>query len=120
MAQFEEQARGYAPMLPAIAINAVNALECQRAEALEARIKATFGGLTLRERAMRVAAIALIARWQWRVKLLGDGLQPRTIVTRYKAEQRGSVIRIMDRAAANLDQMTRLEIQGAAASPLRP
>ncbi len=116
--QFEEQARGYAPMLPAIAINAVNDLERSRAEELESRVKSTFGRLTLKEKALRVAVIGLFARWQWRVRLFGDSLQPTTIVTRYEAGQRDSVIEILDRAATNLADNARAELRGAAASPV--
>ena len=116
--QFETQARGYAPMLPAIAINAVNDRERGRAEELEALVKTTFGRLTLKEKAARVAVIGLIARWQWRIKLFGDSLQPRTLVTRYQAGQRGSVIEILDRAATNLAETARAELRGAAASPV--
>jgi len=119
MEQFEVQARGYAPMLPAIAINAVNEAERERAEALESLVRRTFAGLTLKEKALRLAVIGLFARWQWRVKLFGDGLQPRTIVTRYRADQRSNVIRILDGAAASLDEMTRVELPGAASTPAR-
>ena len=119
MERFEVQAREYAPMLPAIAIHGVDERERRRARDLEARIRATFGPPTLKEKALRLAVIGLFARWKWRVKLFGDGIQPKTIVTRYRADRRGNVIRILDDASASLDEMTRVEWPGAASTPAR-
>jgi radical SAM superfamily enzyme YgiQ (UPF0313 family) len=83
LGQMRERARQYALILPTIAHNPVNGLERERVAALERRVRAAFGAPGLLERGLRLAARAAAARWRWRVRLVGDGIQPKTIVTRY-------------------------------------
>ena len=80
-----ERALQYSLILPVVARTAVNALERERVEALERRVRAAFGAPGLGQRALRLAARAAAARWRWRVRLAGDGIQPRTMTTRYPA-----------------------------------
>jgi hypothetical protein len=83
--QFRSQVREYAPMLPAIARFAVNDLERRRAVNLGRQIHAELGGPTALDRVKQAAVLAAAARWRLRIKLMGDTIQPRTIVTRYTA-----------------------------------
>jgi hypothetical protein len=73
----------YGLTLGAVAACAVNDLERERARSLEAELRRVLGPLTAKERVERAAAVALAMAWRLRVKLFGDGLQPKTIVTRY-------------------------------------
>jgi hypothetical protein len=85
LAQMRERARQYSLILPVVARTAVNALERERVEALERRVRAAFGGPGLGQQALRLAARAAAAWWRLRVRHFGDGIQPRTMVTRYPA-----------------------------------
>ena len=85
MRNCERQAREYGLMVPVMARHAVNELERERARALEARLKRAFGPRGMKEMAAIAVLHALTLRWKLRVRLLGDGIQPRTIVTRYPA-----------------------------------
>ena len=85
--QLRQRTLEYAPTLPGIARFAVNATERRRARELEHQIVATMGPWSAADRVRQVAVTALIARWRLRVKLLGDSIQPRTIVTRFSAGQ---------------------------------
>jgi radical SAM superfamily enzyme YgiQ (UPF0313 family) len=84
MEQFAAQAREYCLMLPAIALYAVNEKERRRAQALNDRASRVLPR-SLKEKAMVLAIIALVTRWKLRLRLAGDGIQPRTIVTHYPA-----------------------------------
>jgi hypothetical protein len=91
MASFAAQARGYCLMAPAIARFSVNPLESRRAQALDRRARAALGR-TPAEHAMAAAVVAIVARWKLRLAVVGDEIQPRSIVTRYTgrgAERRG-------------------------------
>jgi hypothetical protein len=90
--QARERAVQYGLTLPAIARFAVNGLERQRAGELDARMRRAFGPLTLRQRLERAGAVACAAAWRLRMALVGDGLQPRTIVTRYNGHSRLAVL----------------------------
>ncbi len=83
LAQMRERAREYSVILPELARRSVNSLERERVADLRARIAAEMGPPTAGERAVDVAIRVLAARWRWRVRLRGDMIQPRTIVTRY-------------------------------------
>ena len=83
LGQMRERAREYAVLLPEVARSAVNDLERERVADLRLRIAGALGPPTLRERALDAAIRALAARWRWRVRLLGDAIQPKAIVTRY-------------------------------------
>jgi hypothetical protein len=86
--QFEQQAREYAPVLPALRRHAVNALERRRCRDLERRVEATFGPPGAVERLKRLAMRGFAAWWNLRLSLLGDHVPQRTIVTRSPAGQR--------------------------------
>jgi radical SAM superfamily enzyme YgiQ (UPF0313 family) len=83
--QIESRVRRYVDLLPVIARHAVNDLERARARALDREISTIFGPTPVIGRLARLAAQALAERWNWRVRLLGDVIQPRTIRTRYPA-----------------------------------
>ncbi len=85
MRNCERQAREYGLMVPVMARHAVNELERERAHALDERLGRAFGRRTLKERTLIGLLHALALRWKLRVRLLGDRIQPRTIVTRYVA-----------------------------------
>jgi len=82
----------YAPILAAVERNAVNDLERQRARDLARRIEEAYGSHPL-VRAGRAASVALAAAWKLRTRLFGDGIQPRTFVTRYTAASRARLQR---------------------------
>jgi len=75
----------YSPILAAIERFAVNKLERQRAKDLERKIEIAFGSRTLVTQLGRTAAILLAAAWKIRLRIFGDGIQPKTIVTRSPA-----------------------------------
>jgi radical SAM superfamily enzyme YgiQ (UPF0313 family) len=83
LGQAREKARQYALMLPEVARHPVNSLERERALELQRRVVEALGAPGLRGKAQRIAVRALAAWWRGRVRLVGDGIQPRTIVTRY-------------------------------------
>jgi hypothetical protein len=83
LAQSRERAAEYALILPEVARRAVNGLERERVADLTRRMRAALGPPGLRERALQLAVGIFAARWRWRVRLFGDAIQPRTIVTRY-------------------------------------
>jgi len=85
MEQLAETAREYGLAVAVLADDPANGLERERVAALEAELRALFGPLGLVERLKRVAAHAVAALWRARIRLFGDGIQPRTIVTRYPA-----------------------------------
>ena len=84
LVQCREKARSWSLILPAVARNAVNPLERRRSNDLHERVVRLFGQ-RLWERAAGFATIALAGLWKLRLKILGDRLQPKTIVTRCSA-----------------------------------
>ena len=80
--QLRERARTYSQLLPVIARHAVNDAERQRALALDAERRRILGPVGAKERFIRLGAKLLAARWDMRVRLFGDSIQPATIVTR--------------------------------------
>ncbi len=84
LAQCMDKAKSWSLILPAVAHNAVNPLEKRRATDLYDRAHQLFGR-RLWERAAGLGTIALAGLWKLRIKIFGDRLQPRTIVTRYPA-----------------------------------
>ncbi len=84
MVQCRDKARSWSLILPAVTRNAVNPLERKRSNDLYERAGRLFGQ-RLWERAAGFATIALAGLWKLRLKIFGDRLQPRTIVTRYPA-----------------------------------
>jgi hypothetical protein len=83
LAQLRDRLRGWAVMLPVIARHAVNDLERRRARDLDRRVLVALGPRRAEDRLRRVAVRVLAERWKWRLKLRGDRIQPRTMVTRF-------------------------------------
>lgn len=83
MEQFRRRTLEYATILPLVARYAVNETERQRATALDRQISELFGRPAVQERLRRIAIQVLALRWKLRCRLLGDRIQPSTIVTRY-------------------------------------
>jgi hypothetical protein len=77
-------ARRWSAMLPGVARLAVNPLERSRALDLDRRVRRVLPP-TLTERLLRPAATTLAVGWKLRVMLLGDAIQPDTMVTHYPA-----------------------------------
>jgi hypothetical protein len=92
LAQFREKIGQYGLTLGAIAKFAVNDLERTRARALEVEIRRELGPLSLRGRVERTGATGLATAWNLRLKLFGDGLQPKTIVTKYTEKSRAALL----------------------------
>jgi hypothetical protein len=90
MRSLMKRVRVWGCMLPAVARHAVNDKERQAALDLDRRVREVLPPTTA-ERAKRVAVLALAARWKLRVKLMGDMIQPDTIVTRFRAGRAPSV-----------------------------
>ncbi|MBW2195333.1 MAG: hypothetical protein JRF37_07110, partial [Deltaproteobacteria bacterium] len=83
MEQFRRRTLEYATILPLVARYAVNKTEHQRATALDRQISELFGRPAVQERLRRIAIRALALRWKVRCRLLGDRIQPSTIVSRF-------------------------------------
>jgi hypothetical protein len=81
--QFEKQARIWRLILPAVRHHAVNELEFRRVDELSRRAQRLFG-LQTWERLAGLGTRTLSVLWKLRLDLLGDGLQPKTIITRYR------------------------------------
>jgi radical SAM superfamily enzyme YgiQ (UPF0313 family) len=86
----------YAPILAAIEKYAVNDRERKRARVLERNIETAFGSRTLVTQLGRTASVLLATAWKARLRFLGDGIQPRTIVTHYPAAARAQAARKAD------------------------
>ena len=84
MEQLEQKVRQYAPTLPGLARFAVNEQARDRAEQLLAQVTRALnlGGVV--ERIKQAGATAMMARWRLRLRIKGDGIQPRTQVTRFR------------------------------------
>ncbi|MCX6992929.1 MAG: radical SAM protein [Kiritimatiellaeota bacterium] len=80
--QLRKRAQMYSQLLPVIARHAVNDTERQRALSLDVERRRIFGPVSAKERFVRLGAKLLAARWDMRVRLFGDRIQPATIVTR--------------------------------------
>jgi len=81
--QYERQARTWRLILPAVERHAVNDTERRRARELARRARAHFG-LAGWERLAGAGTVALSSLWKLRLRLFGDTIQPKTIVTRYR------------------------------------
>ena len=114
----------YAPILAAIERFAVNGRERQRALDMERTIEAAFGPRTLITRLGRTAAVLLAAAWKFRLRVFGDGIQPRTIVTRYTAASEARASRKADiipiRPAAAESRQSGTAIAARISTNLRP
>jgi len=112
--QCRDKARSWSLILPAVAHNAVNPLEKERADNLYRRAGRLFGR-HLWERAAGRATIVLAGLWKMRTKIFGDRLQPRTIVTRSRAVRSG--VKSVDRNLGDrCESAVRHEILPAAAA----
>jgi len=117
MVQCREKARSWSMILPAVARNAVNALERKRSNELYERAFRHFGR-NLWERTAGFATIALAGLWKLRIKILGDHVQPKTIVTRYPA---AAVTRtLIDRGAVSAVGRTEVPQLPPAAAAISP
>lgn len=85
MQQLALRVRLYSHLLPIIARRAVNDKERERALELDIEQLKLLGPLTVRDRITRLVAKALAARWDLRLRLFGDRIQPSTIITHYHA-----------------------------------
>jgi hypothetical protein len=83
LAQHRARAAEYRLILPVLERHPVNALERERVSALDRRMTEALGRPRLRERLLRHVARFCAARWRWRVRWFGEGIQPGTIITRY-------------------------------------
>ncbi|MGV8040119.1 MAG: B12-binding domain-containing radical SAM protein [Thermoanaerobaculaceae bacterium] len=79
--------RDWSPVLAELEVNGVNELERTRARSLDRAVAAAIGGQGLRGQVLRAAVRACAAAWRARVRLVGDSIQPRTIVTRFPADR---------------------------------
>ena len=86
---FARRTRNWAPMLSELARHGGNPLERERAATLDRRIRAALGSPGVVGKAVRLFVRAAAARWRRRLRRHGDGLQPRTIVTRFRADAGG-------------------------------
>jgi len=87
--QFAKQARIWRLILPAVEHHAVNETERRRARELSQRARRLFG-LRAWERFAGFGTIVLSKLWKLRLELRGDGIQPKTIVTRYRAKSKAT------------------------------
>jgi hypothetical protein len=85
MERLAKRTRDWSPTLAVLSRHGVNAVERQRARALELRIAAALGPPGVTGTALRIAVRGFAAAWRLRMRMVGDVLQPATIVTRYKA-----------------------------------
>ncbi len=92
---YERQVREWSLVLPALARFPANDLERERALDLMDECDRVFPP-GLAQRATRLAAPALAARWKLRIALVGDMIQPPTIVTRYEATRVKKGQRLID------------------------
>ncbi|MBW2704244.1 MAG: cobalamin-dependent protein [Deltaproteobacteria bacterium] len=87
MGQLAKRARQYGNTLPALARLGVNDREKARARALDLELTEAMGTPGWVDRIKRKGAIALVARWRLRVRLFGDSIQPKTIVSHFAGKQ---------------------------------
>ncbi len=79
---FRSRVVGWSPMLPNIALHAVNEAERERALRLDAEVQQAIP-LRLQDRVRRWAIPIITASWMLRVRLYGDRIQPAMIRTRF-------------------------------------
>ncbi len=103
MRALADRVRVWACMLPAVARHAVNEGERRRAVDLDRCIHAAMGR-SVKDRAMRASVLALAARWKLRTSIMGDMIQPKTIVTHYPANAQVAGRRAGRRGDGRTDQ----------------
>ena len=84
LVQSRDKACVWRLILPAIIHNAVNQKERRRSKDIYERARRLFG-LNVWQRLAGLATISLAGLWKLRLRLLGDMVQPQTIVTHYPA-----------------------------------
>ena len=89
MRMLEDDVRMYRLMLPVIARFAVNATERERARDLDRAVTQVFGPLPAKDRLLRAALPLLTTWWKLRVRVRGDVMQPKTMLTHYPAAATG-------------------------------
>lgn len=82
--QMLERVQEYRQLLPTIGQYPVNALERERARALEHEIVTLIGPMTLKQQVYSRIAQLFAAWWAIRIKLFSDTVQPKTRVTHYR------------------------------------
>lgn len=119
MQRLARRVRDWSPVLGELGVHGVNELERARARSLTREVAAAIGGQGLRGRALRAAVRACAAAWRLRVRLVGDRIQPRTIVTRLAADRaRSGPVAAVPVHRGEPDQ-ARLPRAAAASVPLR-
>ena len=103
MEQMAETVRQYGLAVAALSDTAINDLERQRIADIEAEMREAFGPLTVSEKAKRVAVHVLAALWRVRLRLVGDGIQPKTIVTHFPVAVRSDLKLRVQEQLRNLD-----------------
>jgi len=81
--QNRDKASMWCLILPAVTHNAVNSMENRRSTDLYDKARRLFGWKVW-HRTAGLGTIALASLWKLRLRLFGDIVQPRTIVTRYR------------------------------------
>ncbi len=88
LGQLAARTREYAAMLPGLARFAAHPLERERARRLDRDIAEIIGRPTVKEHLFRAGAMGAMGLWKLRLASVGDGLQPKTLVTSYRARNR--------------------------------
>jgi hypothetical protein len=83
--QLLDEIREYRPLLPTLIRFAVNERERGRMRDLDRRLREVLGPRTRKDIGLGLLALACATIWSWRLRLVGDRIQPRTLVTRYPA-----------------------------------
>jgi len=81
--QILDLVRVYRPLLSALQSFAVNTRENKRLRELERACHDLLGPKTWKDKGLGLAAKSAATAWNWRIRLLGDRIQPRTLITRY-------------------------------------
>lgn len=113
--RLKKRVRDWSPILAELAANGVNEVERSRARQLDHAIRASLGDSGVRRHVLRALTRACAAAWRLRVRLAGDAIQPRTIVTRFAADSaRGCPVPVVPVLAP--PQTPALQTRAAAAS----
>ena len=83
--QLLDEVREYRPLLPILIHFAVNEQERDRMRDLDKRLRELLGPRTRKDISLGLLASVCARIWSWRLRLIGDRIQPRTLVTRYPA-----------------------------------
>ena len=75
-------------MLPTIGANPVNSIERSRAIELDKKVKFLIGNPSFKYGILRQAAKLMAFGWKLRLRLIGDVIQPKTIFTEFRQEDR--------------------------------